>query len=427
MMPIQAVFDTDDRTPDVSENRIDPMSKLSLHVIRFAVLICFSLAFYSCATSSDKLHQAAFRGNGPEVEALLLDGTDPNRRGQPVPGSQWVNSTALHSAVSGDGDIAIVVALLEKGARVNAINLWDGQTPLHHAVAQSAPLDVVATLLAFGADVNARIVEGAFGDWTDDVGLTALHLAARDHDDSDVVSLLIQHGSIVDQLAYRLAEQNVDADRGAIAKKLSLSGIPRDEEAIAQILEEERMADVNTEDDGFNWGKAVAIAGIAAVGATAVDAGVPVEDVVEVAGAAVADIVGETGGENLAQVSGNQTTAPGTGPSAGAGRTGTAQEPRGFASATSGECEVPGFEEEDLSAFDAENTGLSWCPADVGFQSRAQALNVELSRCMFTLGRVTMATIASHRANIQDSCEILEAMAPDRCQCPSSYYELGRD
>ncbi len=91
--------------------------------------------------------------------------------------------TPLHlAAYFGRGPA--VRLLLDRGADVNAVakNEMEVQ-PLHSAVAAHAR-EIVAALLAAGADVNAR-QEGGF---------TPL-LAAEEHDDEEMVRLLMDHGA----------------------------------------------------------------------------------------------------------------------------------------------------------------------------------------------------------------------------------------
>ena len=374
------------------------------------------------------IHRVAGGNDVKPLLSLLAGGADPSAIG---PGGR----TPLHFAASGSENPEMILALVAAGAYVDAAD-DDGFSPLHVAIRENRGLEIVATFVTAGARVTQPVLGAEYtgrgraggSDWS---GWTALHLAARYSQDPAIVSLLINMGAHMNIAVY--ARSFWSGSRRM--NELDIA-VANQNDSVIRVLQgagskpyvEPRVTETDDDSGGFDWGKAIGIAGVVATGAVAVDAGVPVEDVVEVAGAAVADIAGDTGGENLARVSGNQPMAgSGTAATTREGRSGTAQAVAGLASAMSGDCEIPGFAEEDVSAFDPDNTGLSWCPGDVGLQMRSQALNVELSRCMFTLGRVTMATIASHRANIQDSCKILEGLGPDRCQCPSSYYELGRD
>ena len=81
--------------------------------------------------------------------------------------------TPLHEAVMGRGDSAVVAALIEAGADVNAAGdldrmLHPAATPLYWAVSANPHPAVPELLVRAGADVNAR----GGSEWT------PLHLAA---------------------------------------------------------------------------------------------------------------------------------------------------------------------------------------------------------------------------------------------------------
>ena len=110
--------------------------------------------------------------------------------------------------------------------------------------------------------------------------------------------------------------------------------------------------------------------------------------------------------------------------------------PRPFESGTtaSGKCEIPGYAEGNLDAFDPTTTRLSWCSYLDGTErfgiSRvdsvgANAINAELGRCAIELGQVAPDRIASFAATIRKSCDIVEALATSDCRCPRNYYALG--
>lgn len=101
------------------------------------------------------LHEAALHGPTEKVQILLSNGALAN--------SEDVNgSTPLHYtlAQSGDGDIAIVQALLEAGADVNKQNAYL-QTPLAIACKQHQFMsDTIPILLTAGADPMVQTNEG---------------------------------------------------------------------------------------------------------------------------------------------------------------------------------------------------------------------------------------------------------------------------
>ena len=404
--------------------------------------VILALGLGGCVSSKHpELYKAVRRDNASKVSSLLSGGADPN-----APDSDKIGGglrarfpTALHAAAAWSRDPAIVLDLVASGARVNAVSGRDGKTPLHVAIEVGAPLEIVSALLLSGADVNAPIVEGYVGE---DVGMTPLHLSVTSCRDSSVLLLLVEGGAYVDQRAYLLAERSCATDQQRIAQVLTESGVRRDERKLAQMLADERAANKDDNVGGFNWGKAAAIAGVAAVAVTAADAGVPAEDVVEMTGAAIADIVGETGGENVVRVAGNPGTG-GAGPlgSATAGGATDSQPGTGLAAAAGGKCEIPGYAEGNPSAFDASTTRLSWCRNHTGIQDPDlgeyggtdqlgyQALDAELHRCALSLGQVAPDKVASFAATLRQRCDdvaTLAARGPHDCRCPRSYYELGR-
>ncbi|MEI8312533.1 MAG: ankyrin repeat domain-containing protein, partial [Verrucomicrobiota bacterium] len=92
--------------------------------------------------------------------------------------------TPLHYA-AGHGDLAMVRALLARGANVNAICRDSGETPLTSACRDWAHSYIVAPLLSAGADVNAR----------DKNGRTALHYAVDPLLNIPLVELLLEKGA----------------------------------------------------------------------------------------------------------------------------------------------------------------------------------------------------------------------------------------
>jgi len=110
--------------------------------------------------------------------AELLDG-DPNL----TAACSSDGFTALHlAAFFGRGDAARL--LLDGGADVGAVSRNDMEVqPLHSAVA-GKHREVVAALLVAGADPNA----------SQQGGVTPL-MAAEQHEDSDMVRLLMDHGA----------------------------------------------------------------------------------------------------------------------------------------------------------------------------------------------------------------------------------------
>lgn len=90
------------------------------------------------------------------------------------------NGTALHAAAYTNQSPAIIVALLEAGADLEARNLL-GRTPLHSAADGDFPA-IVAALLDAGAEVNP----------TDRFGRTPLDRARH----PDIIALLLEAGGV---------------------------------------------------------------------------------------------------------------------------------------------------------------------------------------------------------------------------------------
>lgn len=117
-----------------------------------AALLTICCLLMGPAAAYPALHEAAFRGDLPALEALLAAGADPAER-------DLNGDTALHEAVSrGDADMARV--LLDAGAPVDATNSRDLRPLYEAAVADSA--ECCGLLLERGAEVDARCP----GDWT---------------------------------------------------------------------------------------------------------------------------------------------------------------------------------------------------------------------------------------------------------------------
>lgn len=115
-------------------------------------------------------------GMGHHGSILTSAGADPNLRTDR-------GYTSLHEAVAANSSPDVVLALLERGAEVNA-GADGGKAPLRTALWAADP-DVVEMLLHRGAEANAR--------WSD--GATPLHEAAARGPPLAVVELLVQAGA----------------------------------------------------------------------------------------------------------------------------------------------------------------------------------------------------------------------------------------
>jgi ankyrin repeat protein len=130
----------------------------------------------------DNLNQliaAAEVGDDREVKALLDSDLSMD-----IDGGDRCESTALHHA-SNKGHLSVVKLLVEKGAIINATNMWE-KTSLHNS-ANNGHLDVVQYLVENGARMEAT---------SNKKRLTPLHLAAQ-YDHFDVVKYLVEQGADV--------------------------------------------------------------------------------------------------------------------------------------------------------------------------------------------------------------------------------------
>ena len=119
--------------------------------------------------------------------------TEPPRApSSPRPAYTPPPSPPLHTAVAHTRDPAVITALLQAGADVNARSEWD-RTALHEA-AEHGTLGVVRVLLEAGAEVDAR--PRRFDDFFRG-SPTPLHLAARTPD-PEVAAALLEAGADVD-------------------------------------------------------------------------------------------------------------------------------------------------------------------------------------------------------------------------------------
>lgn len=104
------------------------------------------------------LHKQAFEGHSGNIQALLLQGADPNAWNE-------YGETALHQAAV-SGTATAVKVLLAAGAEVQHRDRT-GSTALHEAVGANFMLheidlyiETITALLDAGADINARNDDG---------------------------------------------------------------------------------------------------------------------------------------------------------------------------------------------------------------------------------------------------------------------------
>ncbi len=165
-------------------------------------------------TGETPLHYAVLK-SAPQVVALLLErGADPSARHN----AHW---TPLHYALvhSGPDFRSSALALIERGAAVDAQTIAAGWRPLHLAARRDAT-DVVRALLARGADVNARTRLG---------GSTPLHLAVQSGA-SDEMRTILQAAGGVDRKdpADMFPRLYLDGDTEPVRNLESMGGLRAD-------------------------------------------------------------------------------------------------------------------------------------------------------------------------------------------------------
>ncbi len=126
------------------------------------------------------LEGMAEAGDYDGVEALLLDGADPDMTYQPAEG----NAPILCAAINGDKEM--VELLLEYGADINAEDT-KGETALFFAATDTESTEMLEFLIENGADVNHLSHSG----------VTATHIAAASSN-LDSVKLLKKSGAKMD-------------------------------------------------------------------------------------------------------------------------------------------------------------------------------------------------------------------------------------
>ena len=130
-------------------------------------------------SDDEKVLEGFYKTLTPEaVVACLQAGADPDVRDK-----TW-GGTPLHIAASWNGNPAVLTALLDAGADLDARDKWDWM-PLHWAAAWNDNPAVPAALLDAGADPNAR----------NENGRTPLHIAAKWNGNSAVLAALLAAGA----------------------------------------------------------------------------------------------------------------------------------------------------------------------------------------------------------------------------------------
>lgn len=149
------------------------------------VLVAFWLALAAVSSAFAAMSDEAFvklcgqENAAPQLLAALNDGANPNARD----GSYTVLGEACFYAWRDrEGMDKVVMALLDKGANVNATCDSEGETPLIRA-AEECGFEVVKRMIELGANVNAQ----------SETGLTALGKART----REIAQLLLDAGAKV--------------------------------------------------------------------------------------------------------------------------------------------------------------------------------------------------------------------------------------
>ena len=392
------------------------------------------------------LHRAAVSNENPAViEFLLAAGADVNARvdgdGDTVLTQAVLNNgnpavietliaagaeartnngrTLLHLAAGYNESLAVVEALLAEGAEVNARDEY-GNTPLHTAAGNENPA-VIEALLAAGAAIDAR---------TSVIGFTPLHLAARANRHRAVVEALLAADARIDARAedgstplHQAAEYNESL---AVVEALLAAGAnteARDEDGNTPLhVASEYVNEFVSGDEDPHAGAAIEALLAAGADAAARNA----------AGKTPWDLAQENealkGSDAYWRLNDARFNAPGPDarrapagghPTAAVPGGATVGAPAGTVSdgATGVQCEIPGYPSPPGGA---ANVGLSWCPASVGIQVRALALQAAGAQCAIATGSSsTPEQINARRQEINAACDRLAALDVSNCQCPA--------
>jgi ankyrin repeat protein len=194
-------------------------------------------AVLQAAGPAASIVDAAREGRDAEVQALVRAGADVNATGGD-------GLTALHWAAH-NGDVGLVRALLDRGARVGVATRIASYTPLHLA-AQIGSGPIVELLIARGADVNATTLTGA----------TPLMLAAG-AGDTDAIARLVAAGADVNARETARGQTPLmfaaAADRGSAVSLLLARGA--DSNAATRVVDLAALSSDGRNPDGRNLPK----------------------------------------------------------------------------------------------------------------------------------------------------------------------------
>ena len=347
------------------------------------------------------LHSAAAYTDDPEVIQVLVNaGAKPQQMlGSRAFGANMIEVsnealTPLHSAAAKNDNPAITKALIKAGANPNRKG-GIGASPLHQA-AEWGSAEVVRALIDAGADIERSGPK----HWMD--SKKPLHLAAE-RNIPEVVQTLIDAGANLeaqDKNGFTpLHYATEDNPNPAVRETLLAAGAGKTERARAGSSARRKSQ------QGDGRGLGALIAGVTAA-TVATASGLDTAEALAVGGSVAESVL--TG----------QAPSAGTGGGSAPGGSGPAESPRG-----GGSCLIPGYPSPPAGV---AGVGLPWCPASVGMQVRAFALQAAGIQCAVAeASPAPPETVSQARSQIRDVCARLAAVSAkfgsNNCRCPSDF------